>query len=71
MIDFHKFLNVSLVLAWNLMDLINGKLVNKSNFWKSNNEWAFEPAEGSMVFVKNVSKAKEFEFPGVLVKCCE
>ena len=40
---------------WNLID---GKLVSKSNFWKSKNQWTFKPAEGSLVFVESSSKSE-------------
>ena len=41
------------VFIGQLWNLINGKLANKSSVWKSNNEWFFKPAEGSLVFVEN------------------
>ena len=46
--------------------MINGKLANKSSVWKSNDEWFFKPAEGSLVFVEN-SKSNVLGVEGLAV----
>ena len=46
------------MISGQLWKLIDGKFVNKSNIWKSNDEWSFKPAEGPMVYIENISKSK-------------
>ena len=46
------------MISGQLWKLIDGKFVNKSNIWKSNDKWSFKPAEGTMVYIENVSKSK-------------
>ena len=47
-----------MLISGQLWKLVNGKFANKSNIWKSNDEWSFKPAEGTMVYIENVSKSK-------------
>ena len=44
-----------LAQLWNLID---NKLVNKSNLWKSIDKWTFKPAEDLMVYIENTSKSE-------------
>ena len=49
---------LSLFILGQLWNLIDGKLINKLNIWKSNDEWTFKPFEGSLFHIENISKSK-------------